>query len=124
MFRNALQHPIIVWVAMYSRRTFVLKWIFFAVFALVGTTLSENDGVQIFRPPLLILGVMPIWDPNICPSTYVGHLSTNFHSVGVFLWVFWGTELIDFGLFDFINQTNWKCILTNFRSTGSKTGIH
>jgi len=73
----------------------VLKLIFFAVFALVGTTLSENDVVQIFRPPTPYFGgSCPFGDPNICPSAYVDHLSTNFHSVSVFLWVFRGTELI------------------------------
>ena len=40
-------------------------------------------------------GSCPFGDPNICPSAYVGHLSTNFHSVSVFLRVFQGTELID-----------------------------
>jgi len=86
----------LVWVAMYSRRTFVLKLTFFAVLALVGTTLSENDGFQIFRPPNPYFGgSCPFGDPNICQSAYVGHLSTNFHSAGVFLWDFQGTELID-----------------------------
>jgi len=40
-----------------SHTIFVLKLIFLAVLALVGTRLSENDGVQIYRPPL------PIWGP-------------------------------------------------------------
>ena len=31
--------------------SFCAKLIFYAVLALVGTRLSENDGVQIFRPP-------------------------------------------------------------------------
>ena len=73
----------------------MLKLIFFAVLALVGTTLLENDGVQIFRTPTSYFGwSCPFGDLNICQSAYVGHLSTNFHSVSVFLWVFQGTELI------------------------------
>jgi len=52
-------------------------------------------GSKFSDPPLLILGgSYPFGNPNICESAYVGHLSTNFHNVGVFLWVFQGTELI------------------------------
>ena len=72
----------IVWVAMYSRRTFV----------------SENDGVQIFRPPLHILGVMSIWRPQYLSECLYRSFINQFsqcQTVGVFLWFFQGTELID-----------------------------
>jgi len=36
---------------------------FFAFLASVGTKLLENDGVQIFRPPLPILGVISLSGP-------------------------------------------------------------
>ena len=36
----------------------------------------------------------PFGEPKIGQSAYVGHLSTHVHNVGVFLWVFQGTELI------------------------------
>jgi len=41
----------------------VLKLIFFAVLALVGTILSENDGVQIFRPHSLFGGLTLLGTP-------------------------------------------------------------
>ena len=40
-----------------SRRIFVPKLIFFAVLGSIRSKLSENDGVQIFRPLLHFLGV-------------------------------------------------------------------
>jgi len=44
--------------------------------------------------PTPYLRVLPFGVSKIGQSAYVGHLSTHVHNVGVFLWVFHGTELI------------------------------
>jgi len=48
-----------------------------------------------FSDPTPYLGGLTLFgDPKIGQRAYVGHLSTHVHNVGVFLWVFQGTELI------------------------------
>ena len=60
----------------------MLQLIFLAVLALIGTRLSENDGVQIFRPPYPMFEVcIPFRTPQNRQCTNVGHLSTDFHNV-------------------------------------------
>jgi len=51
-------------------------------------------GSKFSDPHSLFGGSYPFEDPKIGQSAYVGHLSTHVHNVGVFLWVFQGTELI------------------------------
>ena len=63
----------------------MLKLIFFAVLALVGTILSENDGSKFSDPHSLFGGSYPFGDPKIGQSAYVGHLSTDVHIVGLFM---------------------------------------
>jgi len=63
MARFFATNSVVWYVKNSSRGIFVLKLIFFAFLALVETKLLENNGVQIFRPPLPILEVISLSGP-------------------------------------------------------------